>query len=63
MVFIFIFFIDGTDEIVLIDMRNVINEAHLTRLFDVSVGACKQIFSCLETAVLTNVKEAYNIKT
>lgn len=57
----FYFFIDGKNEIILIDMQNVINESHLTGLLDLGVSACAQIHTCLETIVFSNVKEAYNV--
>lgn len=44
-------------------MKNVINESNLSGLLDLGVSACAQVHACLETAVLTNVKEAYNVQS
>uniref|UniRef100_A0A915D0G8 Exoribonuclease phosphorolytic domain-containing protein n=1 Tax=Ditylenchus dipsaci TaxID=166011 RepID=A0A915D0G8_9BILA len=54
--------IGGTNQIVLLDMKNVVNEGRLPDLLEMGVTACAQVHACLETAILGHIKNAYNVK-
>jgi len=51
----------GKEEIVLVDMTNIVHKSHIDGLLRMGLVSCSQVHACLQTAVLSRVREAHKI--
>ena len=45
----------------LVDMTNIVHKSHIDGLLRMGLISCSQVHACLQTAVLSRVREAHKI--